>query len=177
VATEVSYAFFEGSNTRNNPNLETARKTAKEVRSFLESPEIQLLISKAHVFHASSHSIQSVILPEMLKLGFSSEKKGLFSDYKVSGIRPDFYLDVQGGGILFEVERGKTIANNMDLLDVWKTHLCKEARHLFLLVPKIRVTEKGTQQKIFQTVVNRVETFFLPNQNPIDVDSVHIYGY
>lgn len=148
-----------------------------QVLQVLNSEDVKKSILKAHIFHASSHSIQATILPNLLDLGFQSEKKGLFLDYKVSGIRPDYYLDLEGGGILFEVERGKTLANNMDLLDVWKTHICKEARHLFLLVPKIRVTEKGVQQKIFATVVNRIETFFLPNGNPIDVDSVHIFGY
>jgi hypothetical protein len=110
-------------------------------------------------------------------LGFVSEKKGLFAAYKVSGIRPDYFKSLAGGGILFEVERGKTIANNMDLLDVWKTHLCSEAKHLFLMVPNIRVTEKGGSQKIFNTVENRIETFFLSESTPIDVNSVHLFGY
>jgi hypothetical protein len=110
-------------------------------------------------------------------LGFVSEKKGLFAGYKVSGIRPDYFKSLAGGGILFEVERGKTIANNMDLLDVWKTHLCSEAKHLFLMVPNIRDTEKGGSQKIFNTVDDRIETFFLDENKPIDVNSVHIFGY
>jgi hypothetical protein len=113
----------------------------------------------------------------MENLGFSSERKGLFANFKVAGLRPDYFKQVDGGGILFEVERGKTIANNMDLLDVWKTHICKEARHLFLMVPKIRKTEKGAEQKIFNTVCNRMESFFQENVQPIDVDSVHIFGY
>ena len=113
----------------------------------------------------------------MEQLGFASEKKGLFANFKVSGIRPDYYKDVPGGGILFEVERGKTIANNMDLLDVWKTHICLQAKHLFLMVPNLRVTEKGKSQKIFSTVENRVETFFLNETTPIDVNTVHLFGY
>jgi len=174
---QEGYAFFECLGPVNHENLESVRRIANEVQGILESNEIQKLISEAHVFHASSHDIQSAILPEMLQLGFTSEKTGLFSEYKVSGIRPDYFLDMPGGGILFEVERGKTIANNMDLLDLWKTHICREAKHLFLLVPKIRVTEKGSKQKIFLSVVNRIETFFQPDQPPIDVDSVHIFGY
>ena len=31
-----------------------------------------------------------------------------------------------------EVERGKTTTNNMDLLDIYKCHICEEANHLFL---------------------------------------------
>ena len=84
----------------------------------LNKDEILKSISKAHVFGASSHTIQKAILPEMLTLGFTSEKKQLFSQYKVGGLRPDYYKPLSKGGILFEVERGKTIANNMDLLDI-----------------------------------------------------------
>ena len=113
----------------------------------------------------------------MLELGFTSEKKLLFSEYRVGGLRPDYYKPLSKGGILFEVERGKTIANNMDLLDVWKTHICKEANHLFLLVPNIRVSKNQNEAKIFPSVKNRIETFFNENISPIDVDSVHLFGY
>jgi hypothetical protein len=65
----------------------------------------------------------------------------------------------------------------MDLLDVWKTHICKEAKHLFLLVPTIRETEKGIDQKIYSTVCNRIGTFFQEGVQPIDVESVHIFEY
>ena len=65
----------------------------------------------------------------------------------------------------------------MALLDVWKTHICEHAKHLFLLVPDLRITEKGLSQKIFPTVENRIETFFLKEVSPIDVDSVHLFGY
>ena len=37
-----------------------------------------------------------------------------------------------------EVERGKTVLNNMDLLDVWKCHICESANYLFLIVPQMR---------------------------------------
>jgi len=65
----------------------------------------------------------------------------------------------------------------MDLLDVWKTHICKEAQHLFLMVPKIRLNGQGQQQKVFIPVVNRLESFFAASCPPIDVTSVHIFGY
>jgi hypothetical protein len=65
-------------------------------------------------------------------MGFTSEKKGLFSNVKSTGIRPDVFRKTSSdGGILMEVERGKTISNNMDLLDVWKTPLCAEAKICF----------------------------------------------
>ena len=95
----------------------------------------------------------------------------------VSGIRPDYYKHLEGGGILFEVERGKTIANNMDLLDVWKTHICPSAKHLFLMVPRIRVTGSHQEQKIFQSVEKRIGTFFGEEARDIDVETVHLFGY
>ena len=45
------------------------------------------------------------------------------------------------------------------------------------MVPNVRVTEKGGSQKIFNTVENRIETFFLKESKPIDVNSVHLFGY
>ena len=65
----------------------------------------------------------------------------------------------------------------MDLLDVWKTHICAEAKHLYLLIPLIRVTTKGKNQKIFGTVENRLSTFFKNELQPIDVSSIHLFGY
>lgn len=172
-----SYRVFLRPGLVDSENLNDVLKTSGEVRKILSMQEVIEAIAQVHKFGASSHTVQKSILGQMESLGFTSEKKGLFASYKVSGIRPDYFKSVEGGGILFEVERGKTIANNMDLLDVWKTHLCLEAKHLFLMVPKIRVTEKGGSQKIFNTVENRIETFFLKESTPIDVNSVHLFGY
>jgi hypothetical protein len=152
-------------------------KLANSVLEILNNKSVKDAIAKAHVFGASSHTIQKAILPQMLELGFTSEKKQLFSEYKVGGLRPDYYKPLATGGILFDVERGKTIANNMDLLDIWKTHICKEANHLFLLVPNIRVSKNLNEAKIFPSVKNRIETFFSENISAIDVDSVHLFGY
>jgi hypothetical protein len=65
----------------------------------------------------------------------------------------------------------------MDLLDVWKTHICPEAKHLFLMVPQIRVTGTHQEQKIFQSVEKRIGTFFVEHAHDIDVESVHLFGY
>ena len=69
----------------------------------------------------------------------TSEKQGLFATYNAPGLRPDYYREVpeHRTGIILEVERGKTTINNMDLLDLWKCHICAEAHHLFLLVPQV----------------------------------------
>jgi len=172
-----SYRVFLRPGLADSENLKKALEISRQVKEILKDQKVKDAIAEVHKFGASSHKVQISILDQMVSLGFVSEKKGLFASYKVSGIRPDYFKSLTGGGILFEVERGKTIANNMDLLDVWKTHLCSEARHLFLMVPNIRVTEKGGSQKIFNTVENRIETFFLKESTPIDVNSVPLFGY
>ena len=173
----VNFHVFSRVDLTSTPELREVSKLANQVLSVLDNKSVSNAIHEAHVFGASSHSIQKAILPQMLELGFTSEKKQLFSEYKVGGLRPDYYKPLAKGGILFEVERGKTIANNMDLLDVWKTHICKEANHLFLLVPNIRVSKNQNEAKIFPSVKNRIETFFNENISAIDVDSVHLFGY
>lgn len=172
-----NYRVFLRPGLNENENLAQVLEISLKVKNILNSNNIKLAIAEVHKLGASSHKIQKAILEEMEALGFSSEKKGLFAEMKVSGIRPDYFKNILGGGILFEVERGKTLANNMDLLDVWKTHICQEAKHLFLMVPNIRATEKGNSQRIFKTVENRIETFFLSGSTPIDVHSVHLFGY
>ncbi len=173
----VNFHLFSRVDLSSTSDLREVKKLSDSVFEILNKKSIIEAITDAHVFGASSHSIQKAILPEMLELGFTSEKKLLFSDYKVGGLRPDYYKPLSKGGILFEVERGKTIANNMDLLDVWKTHICKEANHLFLLVPNIRVSKNQNEAKIFPSVKNRIETFFNENISAIDVESVHLFGY
>jgi hypothetical protein len=172
-----SYRVFIRPGLTDSQNLRETLEVSTQVREILKNQEVRDSIAEVHKFGATSHAVQKSILGQVEPLGFISEKKGLFAAYKVSGIRPDYFKSLAGGGILFEVERGKTIANNMDLLDVWKTHLCSEAKHLFLMVPNIRVTEKGGSQKVFNTVENRIETFFLDENKPIDVNSVHLFGY
>jgi len=173
----VNFHVLSRVDLTSTPDFREVTKLANSVLEILNNKSVKDAIAKAHVFGASSHTIQKAILPQMLELGFSSEKKQLFSEYKVGGLRPDYYKQLSNGGILFEVERGKTIANNMDLLDIWKTHICKEANHLFLLVPNIRVSKNLNEAKIFPSVKNRIETFFSENISAIDVDSVHLFGY
>jgi hypothetical protein len=177
MTTPVLVRTFQRPGLEDSENLRAVLSMVKKLTATLNSPEVSKAIGEAHVFNASSHDIQNTLLGPMTSFGFSSEKKGLFESYSVSGIRPDYFLALDGGGILFEVERGKTIANNMDLLDVWKTHICLEARHLFLLIPHIRVNERGSKQKIFNAVENRISAFFAPNLTPIDVDTVTLFGY
>ncbi len=154
----------------------TVEKIASQLRAHLDEEHIQLLLKERHVVGASSASIQDVILEESRTLGFQSEKKGLFSSYAVSALRPDYYSPVGNTGILLEVERGKTIANNMDLLDLWKCHICPHAHFLFLVVPQLRPSNNGTTTQQFSHVAKRLAPFF-EEINYVNVEAVFLFGY
>jgi len=177
MKAEFLYREFKRPDLQIDHNLMQVTEAARSVKKIFENPDIIEAIKEVHKFGSSSAKVQDVILAQMLKLGFSSEKEGLFMDMDVSGIRPDYYKPLEGGGIIFEVERGKTIANNMDLLDVWKTHICQEAKHLFLMVPRVRVNKENREQKIFFAVEKRIGAFFAERVHPIDVHTVHLFGY
>lgn len=168
--------------TRSDINIfsefEEVNLLSLKVFNYLEREDVKKLILQTHNLGASSHQIQKIVKDFMISIGFTSEKKGLFADYKVAGLRPDYFKKVGDSGILFEVERGKTNANNMDLLDIWKTHICKHAHHLFLMVPIIRQTASNPNgTKIFLGVNKRIATFFENEENHINVRSVSIFGY
>jgi len=149
---------------------------AAALRDYLDRADVQESIRGRHVFGASSAAIQSVILPKAIELGFQSERKGLFDKYEVSGLRPDYYRSVGNTGVLLEVERGKTTTNNMDLLDLWKCHICEQARYLFLVVPRERPSANGSVLRHFKQASRRLGTFFDP-RNYVNVDAVHLFGY
>jgi hypothetical protein len=110
---------------------------AQRLHEFLSRLDIGEQIASVHKLGASSREVQNVVLPGVQALGFTPERTGLFQAYAVSGLRPDYYAKVRDTGILLEVERGKTTTNNMDLLDLWKCHICEHAEYLFLLVPRL----------------------------------------
>lgn len=124
----------------------------------------------------SSAEVQASFLPFALEAGFTSEAKGLFDEYE-NRLRPDYYRSIGENGVLLEVERGKTTTNNMDLLDLWKTHLCRHADYLFLMVPQaLRHNDAMRPKKEYQSVIKRLGTFFVPG-NEINVRAAHIFGY
>ena len=127
---------------------------------------------KAHM----SQDVQKLIADELARLKFMPEKRGLFSECEVPSLRPDLYLQLGKSGILVEVERGKTTANNMDFLDVWKCHICAHADFLFLIVPCERARTTGKPTKEFERVKNRIGTFF-KRGNYVNVEEVHLFGY
>lgn len=122
----------------------------------------------------TSHAVDAVVTPVASAHGFTSQRTDLFSGYPTR-LRPDWYRPVAGSGILLEVERGKTLTNNMDLLDLWKCHICREADLLFLVVP-LRVTRTYGKENVYSRVVARMGTFVMP-ENRVNVASVAVFGY
>jgi hypothetical protein len=97
----------------------------------LNGSEAQELLAAANTPGQSSALVQASFGVFAGELGFTNEAKGLFAGYENAALRPDYYLGLDGTGILMEVERGKTTINNMDFLDFWKCHLCEHANYLF----------------------------------------------
>lgn len=124
----------------------------------------------------SSAEVQNVFLEQARELGFRDESRGLFKEY-TSALRPDYFMPLEGTGIILEVERGKTTINNMDLLDFWKCHICAHADYLFLLVPReLRQNVTMSPRREFATVTKRLATFFNP-ENYTNVRGLCLYGY
>lgn len=143
----------------------------------LSQPDVLILLEQANKPGNSSAKVQHVFLEHAQQLGFESEKKGLFEKYATSGLRPDYYCSVRDTGILLEVERGKTIMNNMDLLDLWKCHICLEAHYLFLMVPAMLAhNENRRSYNTFRMSVNRLSPFFQEG-NYTNVRGLFIFGY
>jgi hypothetical protein len=133
-----------------------------------------------HVYNAQSKAIQSEV-GSLLEdhLAFRSEVVLTPQDGLVTQARPDFYFDLGAGrGVIAEVERGGTTANNHDLKDLWKTHIAMNAHHLFLVVPVELPNESGrVRERPFVKVVRRMGAFFGDPRREVDVLSVHVFGY
>jgi len=154
--------------------LMAVRELAEQFRLAVDSDVVRAALGIIPAVGGSSHDVDEVIRPHAEELGFSSQRKNLFAEYPVA-LRPDWYRALDGTGILLEIERGKTVTNNMDLLDLWKCHVCREAHHLFLVVP-ISVRRTSGAERVYPRVVNRLSTFFVAG-NETNVRSVAILGY
>lgn len=143
----------------------------------LNTPQARSAIEAANQPGSSSALIQETFSMFAESLGFTSEARGLFSEYATAGLRPDYFMSVGDSGILIEVERGKTTINNMDLLDLWKCHVCKEADYLFLMVPQaLRQNDQMRPRNEYEAVVKRMSTFFLEG-NYTNVRGLVVFGY
>jgi hypothetical protein len=172
----VAYEVFQKQSISLQSEFQEAKSIALQLKNYLSSEVICDEIGQCHKLNATSQQIQAIINNEVVRLGFQSEKKGLFSNYSVAALRPDFYRPVGDSGIILEVERGKTLTNNMDLLDLWKCHICAQADFLFLIVPIERPSENRRVIRAFDGVLRRLSTFFEP-RNYVNVEAVFVFGY
>jgi hypothetical protein len=149
---------------------------ADALRDHLNTDALQVAIKLAHSPRAASSLVQATFQPFAAALGFRNEATGLFRDYEAR-LRPDYYRPVGDTGILLEVERGKTLQNNMDMLDFWKCHLCASAHYLFLLVPQdLQHGETGAKSRPYTVVTRRLARFFEP-RNYTNVRGLFVFGY
>ena len=99
---------------------------------------------------------------------------------RAEGLKTHFFTDdgrvPAVDGVTFSIQRGKTLANNMDLLDIWKCHICTRANYLFLLVPQERPDRHGQLRPVFPKVVDRMRSFF-EESNYVNVYGLFVFGY
>lgn len=136
-------------------------------------------IDRVHVHGASSATVQAILGELLSDVGFKPEVVLTPQDGLVTRARPDFFFSLaESRGIIAEVERGGTTTNNHDLKDFWKTHIAKDAHHLFLMVPLANWNRMGLpREKPFVRVVNRISAFFGDARREVDVLSAHVFGY
>lgn len=159
---------------QNKTELKEVFKISKKLEKFLNEKNTEKKLLKLNVKGVVSQKIQAVIEEFAIpQLGFSSEKENLFRKYETNKLRPDLYKKIGKSGILLEVEKGKTVTNNMDLLDLWKCHICTEANHLFLVIP---IRDEAKKLNIFNTVCKRMSSFFV-KENYLNINSLIIFGY
>jgi hypothetical protein len=174
----VSSTSFTHSAWVGRQETQAVARLAAQFLEHLNEPSVRAdITAQSHASGSRSQAVQEIVAANLHAVGFASEAKGLFADYPVSGLRPDYYKPVGDSGIIFEVERGKTLRNNMDLLDLWKCHLCRTAHHLWLMVPVVVINQRGAvRERPYQAVVKRLSTFFTPSTQ-VDVRSVTVMGY
>lgn len=162
---------------RQEDEFQRVLRIAESLRDNLDTAETRVRIAKVNALGIPSQAVQACIVDHALSLGFQSEKMGLFESYITAHLRPDYYLKLsEGRGVILEVERGKTTANNMDLLDIWKCHICHDAQYLFMMVPMLRPDKNGKMQKIYTKVVERMDPFFRKD-NYVSVYGLFLFGY
>jgi hypothetical protein len=149
---------------------------AEALKNHGNTSAMQTAIALAHGPRSPSSLVQAAFLQFATDLGFRNEARGLFADYQMR-LRPDYFRALGSTGILLEFERGKTITNNMDLLDFWKCHLCASAHYLFLLVPQdLRHGETGFAERPYSAVIRRFGPFF-EARNHTNVRAAFVFGY
>ena len=160
--------LFVQKNFENTKAYEDMICDSESISNFIKIKKKQLyLLNKKGV---SSKKIQDFVYKGVVKrLGYSYEKK---QDFCI----PDF-IKIKGSfGIIIEVERGKTINNNMDFIDFWKCHINKKANMLILIVPERVPRADDKSMNIYSSVASRMEPFF-KKKNYTNVRALSIISY
>jgi len=167
----LKLSFFLNQNTKLS-EISDVVDLADKVAKHIDTTVVAELIYNNNKKNVNSKAIQDIFILFMKNLGFESEKNNLFKNYK---LRPDYYKRLgDNEGIILEVERGKTITNNMDIYDVWKCHICKEANHLFLFVPQ----SISHNSNVYESSFKRIRSFFdAEEENFINIKSLTLLGY
>lgn len=161
---------------RESAEWAAVHEVGRQLLASLNDPATLERITAANRPSGSSAEVQEAVRPHVEALGFRSEQRGLFAD-SITGLRPDYFKQLEATGILLEVERGKTTTNNMDLLDFWKCHICGHADYLFLLVPnELRHNPKMSPKKERAAVARRLGQFFSEGKYT-NVRGLCLYGY
>ena len=87
----TSYRVLSRVEHRKESNFLQVQEIGTKVLRILNQPSIQAAIKDENQLGASSARVQEIMLADLERLGFTSEKKGLFSEYQVPGIRPDYF--------------------------------------------------------------------------------------
>jgi hypothetical protein len=150
---------------------------ATRLLKHLNNKEVLVRIEAANQPGRSSSEVQMTFEAFATKLGFQSERTGLFAGDQYMALRPDYHCALGRTGILLEVERGKTVINNNDLQAFWKCHICEHANYLFLVVPSaLRQNEGDRFSKPYISVVRRLRHFFR-ERNLTNVWAAFVFGY
>lgn len=152
----------------NEPAFSIFRKDAEAIEHYLNQHQGE--VKEQNKMGFDSKKIQKMVESLCKELGYETESKKEYG-------RPDFFKKLGPGknGIMIEVERGKTLNNNMDLLDFWKCHTNRDTNCLILIVPE-KVPRKTRPQAIAKSVLNRIGAMF-KDGNYTNVKAVAIISY
>ncbi|MGB7450238.1 MAG: hypothetical protein WA892_14075 [Ornithinimicrobium sp.] len=159
-------------------SITTVDDLAKHLRAALEVQKDA--IDSAHVHGASSREVQQVVSAVLKQLlGFDEEVLLTAEDGIVSRPRPDFVYQIgPGEGVIAEVERGGTVANNHDPKDIWMTRIAPDPQHLFRIVPSSNWRgDTQSRERPFPRLAHRMGALFGDSRREIDVLTCHVFGY
>ncbi len=102
----IELKIFVRDDFARSPEFRRVDEIARSLLTDLEQPEIAEAMVCANQPGKSSSEIQNCLIASATQLGFTSERRGLFVKYQ-SSLRPDYFLQLDGTGIILEVERGQ----------------------------------------------------------------------